>query len=499
MCGVQPVISLQNICKRFPGVIALSNVSIDFYAGKVHILLGENGAGKSTLIKIISGVYKKDSGEMMYNGKNVQFKDPRQAMNNGIAVIHQELSVVADLTVAENIFLGREPRVGNSWFVDKQKLLRDTQELLQQLCQNIDPNALVKHLSTAQRQMVEIAKAISQQAKVVIMDEPTSSLSEHEVGALFGMIKQLTQQGVAVIYISHRLNEFDQIGDTITIMRDGAVIETTALCHLTQQQMITKTVGRDIEMLFPKGGATVGAPVLEVDNISRKGAFSNISLTVHAGEVVGIAGLVGAGRTEVLRGIFGADRLHNGAIRVFGKAACFRSPKDAIQMEMALVPEDRRGQGLLLQKSIAQNISLPSLPRLARMGFISGPKETAAGVQYSQKLRVHPSDAKLACHKLSGGNQQKVVLARWTFANVRILLLDEPTRGIDIGAKQEIYELIHEFAQQGKGILIVSSELPELLGICDRIYVMREKQMVGELARKDFSEEAIITMASIHA
>ncbi|MDR1509926.1 MAG: sugar ABC transporter ATP-binding protein [Synergistaceae bacterium] len=498
MSEKEAVVSVKKVSKTFPGIKALTEVSVDFYAGEVHILLGENGAGKSTLIRVISGVYQRDEGDIYYNGELIAFKDPKQAIKKGIAVIHQELSLVEDLTIAENIYLCREPKKKFGDFIDKKRLNADARELIAALGQDLNPRTIVKNLSTAQKQMVEIAKAVSRNARVVVMDEPTSSLSEQEVRSLFEIIGQLKTKQVAIIYISHRIDEFSRIGDKVTIMRDGFVVDTVALNEITQQQMISKMVGRDFNFDYHKTKAPVGETALELRNAARKGAFEDISLHVRSGEVVGIAGLIGAGRTEILRCIFAADRIDSGQLLVNGKSVYFKSPKDAIAHGVALVPEDRHAHGLLLAKPIYENISLPSVGITARWGFINKKWEKRKGREHCTKLNVKAPGIETFCKNLSGGNQQKVILARWVLSNSRILLLDEPTRGIDIGAKQEIYELIADFTMQAKSILIVSSELTELLGICDRIYVMREGRFTGHLARNEFSEETVMRLASFH-
>ncbi|MDR1137248.1 MAG: sugar ABC transporter ATP-binding protein [Synergistaceae bacterium] len=498
MSEKQAVVSVKNVSKTFPGINALTKVSVDFYAGEVHILLGENGAGKSTLIRVISGVYQRDEGEIYYNGGLIAFKDPKQAIQSGISVIHQELSLVEDLTIAENIYLCREPKKKFGDFIDKRRLNADTKELLAVLGQELNPRTIVRNLSTAQKQMVEIAKAISRNARVVVMDEPTSSLSEQEVRSLFKIIGQLKAKQVAIIYISHRIDEFSRIGDKVTIMRDGLVVDTVMLHKITQQQMISKMVGRDFNFDYHKTKAPIGEIALELRNFERKGAFEDISLHVHFGEVVGIAGLIGAGRTEILRCIFAADSIDSGQLLLKGKPTRFKSSGDAIERGVALVPEDRHSHGLLLSKPIYENISLPSIGTTARLGFINKKWEKRKGREHCAKLNVKTPGIETFCKNLSGGNQQKVILARWVLSNSRILLLDEPTRGIDIWAKQEIYELIANFTMQGKSILIVSSELTELLGICDRIYVMREGRFTGHLTRQEFSEETVMRLASFH-
>jgi len=493
----EPIIQLQQISKQFPGVKALTDVSLKFYPGEVHVLLGENGAGKSTLIKIISGVYQRDGGEMYYQGKLCNFEHAKQALAQGISVIHQELSVIPDLTVAENVFLGREPKK-KSGFLDQVKMRRDTQAILDLLELKIHPTDVVKHLSAAQKQMVEIAVAVSKNAKVVIMDEPTSSISEHEVEALFKIIRKMKSENVAIIYISHRLKELFEIGDKVSVLRDGCYIKTAFMKDVTERDLITLMVGREVSAYLDRADQKLGEPVLELDCVSRVPDFDKVTIIVNRSEIVGVAGLIGAGRTEVLRGIFGAEPFTSGKMRLFGKEVRIKSPQHAIQNGIGLVPEDRRGQGIMLQKSVRDNITLPSIKAHTRFGFADKRWEDESSKEYITRLTIKTPGNWSITKNLSGGNQQKIIIAKWMLAKTKLLLLDEPTRGIDVGAKFEIYSLMGQFTKEGGSILVVSSELPELLGICDRIYVMSEGKVTGCLTNEDLTEEAIMHLASVN-
>lgn len=491
----QPMIQMKHIVKEFPGVKALTDVNLEFYAGEVHALLGENGAGKSTLIKIISGVYKRDSGEMVYEGKACNFENARQALDSGISVIHQELSVIPDLTVAENIYLGREPKQKNR-FLDKAKMKKESQDILTMLGLKIKPGDLVKKLSAAEKQMVEIARAISQNAKVVIMDEPTSSISEQEVEALFRIIKKLKEEKVAIIYISHRLKELFTIADKVSILRDGCYIKTVDMKDIDEKGLVSLMVGREIKTYIDRSDKKIEKPVLELMNVSRNKSFHNVSIEVGQGEIVGIAGLIGAGRTEVLRGIFGAEPFEEGVMKLHQEEVRIERPMQAIEKGIGLVPEDRRMQGVMLKKSVKDNITLPSVKKKTKMGFVDVTWENKSSEEYIQKLKIKTPGSNTVSKNLSGGNQQKIVIAKWLLAGSKILLLDEPTRGIDVGAKFEIYTLMNQFTKDGGSILVVSSELPELLGICDRIYVMCEGRITGCLDNHELTEEVIMHLAS---
>jgi len=495
MTTKEPVIKMKKIAKEFPGVRALSDINLEFYPGEVHALLGENGAGKSTLIKIISGIYQKDEGTMFYQGEECEFENARQALHHGISVIHQELSIIPDLTVAENVFLGREPKK-KSGLLDKLRMNKETDEILKTMDLKISPADVVKHLSAAKRQMVEIARAVSQNAKVVIMDEPTSSLSDNEARALFCIIKKLKADNVAVIYISHRIKELFEISDKVSILRDGCYIGTLLITEVDEAGLISLMVGREVKTYIKREEKNLKETVLDLENVSRKRNFSKVSMTLKKGEIVGIAGLIGAGRTEVLRGVFGAEPFDSGTMKLYGKKVCISRPIDAIRRGIGLVPEDRRQQGLMLKKAVKYNITLPSIKENAKYGIVNISWENSSSKEYVKKLNIKTPSITTVSKNLSGGNQQKVVIAKWMLAGSDILLLDEPTRGIDVGAKLEIYNLMYEFTKNGGSILVVSSELVELLGICDRIYVMCEGYITGCLENKDLTEEQIMHLAS---
>ena len=498
---MEPNLQAIHIDKRFPGVNALTDVSIDFYPGEVHALLGENGAGKSTLIKILSGVYTPTSGKVVFEGNEMHFTAPGEALNKGIAVIHQELSIANDLTVAENVFLGAEPRINNGPLLDRAKMNRDTQALLDYMkVTNIKATDIARDLTAAQQQMVEIAKVISKKAKVVIMDEPTSSLSEHEINALFEQLDNLRNNQVTVIYISHRMAEIFRMCDRATILRDGCKVKTCMIKDTTESEIVNSMVGREIKDYYNRQAHTPGKEMLRVEGLTRKKEFKDISFTAYAGEILGFYGLVGAGRTEVMETVFGARRADAGKIFVEGKEVHFRSPKDAIEHNLGMVTEDRRRTGLMLQATLRHNIVLPSLPyHHRRFGFLDNKWEAAIAQEMTQKLRVKTPSIQTIIANLSGGNQQKVILAKWLIANSKILILDEPTRGIDVNAKSEFYALMNDFVADGGCIIMVSSELPEMLGVADRIIVMREGVQGGEISGADATEQSVIQLASVQS
>lgn len=498
---MEPNLQAIHIDKRFPGVNALTDVSIDFYPGEVHALLGENGAGKSTLIKILSGVYTPTSGKVVFEGNEMHFTAPGEALDKGIAVIHQELSIANDLTVAENVFLGAEPRINNGPLLDRAKMNRDTQALLDYMkVTNIKATDIARDLTAAQQQMVEIAKVISKKAKVVIMDEPTSSLSEHEINALFEQLDNLRNNQVTVIYISHRMAEIFRMCDRATILRDGCKVKTCMIKDTTESEIVNSMVGREIKDYYNRQAHTPGKEMLRVEGLTRKKEFKDISFTAYAGEILGFYGLVGAGRTEVMETIFGARRADAGKIFVEGKEVHFRSPKDAIEHNLGMVTEDRRRTGLMLQATLRHNIVLPSLPyHHRRFGFLDNKWEADIAQEMTNKLRVKTPSIQAIIANLSGGNQQKVILAKWLIANSKILILDEPTRGIDVNAKSEFYALMNDFVAEGGCIIMVSSELPEMLGVADRIIVMREGVQGGEISGADATEQSVIQLASVQS
>lgn len=496
---MEPLVRMCNIGKSFSGVRALNNVSVDFYPGRAHILLGENGAGKSTLIKILSGVYQKDDGSIFLNGAEIAPQNPREGLDLGISVIHQELSVVPDLTVSENVFLDSLPKKAGT-FVDFKALHRKTQELMVRLnISNIRPTDKLRNLTVADRQMVEIMRATSRNARVVIMDEPTSSLSEREITSLFSVIESLKRQNVAVIYISHKLKELMAVGDDISIFKDGELVCTRLVSELTEPEMVSLMVGREIGSYYVRApkAASEAETVLEVKNLCGD-KFSDISFSLKKGEVLGFAGLIGAGRTEVMRSVFGADRYRSGEIYVKGSLKRFKHPSGAIAEGIGLVPEDRRGQGVLLDVAVKKNISIVSLKSNSKINFIDFKWETDVADKFIEKLRVKTPGAETVIRNLSGGNQQKVVLAKWLAAESDILILDEPTRGIDVNAKSEIYRLISEYTKEGGSVILVSSELPEILGITHRICVMRNGRITAFIDDSESAtEEEIMHYATI--
>ncbi len=493
----KPIVELKNISKSFPGVQALKDVSLSFFPGEIHALMGENGAGKSTLIKIMGGVYKKDSGSIFIRGEECEIEDVTQAQHMGISVIHQELSLIPDLTVMENLSLGIEPRLGGSAFIDKAEMRSRAIKFMEPLGLRINPGAFIRDLKTADRQMVEIARAVSRNAAMVIMDEPTSSLSTREITTLFEIIEKLKKNNVSVIYVSHILSEVLNLADKITVMRDGCLIRTLDRKEANENVIVKSMVGREIKDYFNKKEKEIGEVILEVKNLTRKPHFSNVSFNLRQGEILGISGLVGAGRTEVIRAIFGSDRYDFGEIYLDGKEVKMNSPLQAIELGFGFVPEDRKLQGLFLEDTVRRNISMPSLKPTAQKGFVNSKWELEACKEYIQKLKIHTPSSTTVSKTLSGGNQQKIVVAKWFAARSKILLLDEPTRGIDVNAKSEMYSLMNNFAKEGGSIIMVSSELPELLGMADRIVVIRQGKVSGILGREEATEEKIMTMASI--
>ena len=491
-----PLLEMRGIVKRFPGVLALSDVNITVHAGEVHVLIGENGAGKSTLIKILSGVFLPDTGTILFEGKPVAIRNPRDAQMLGVSTIYQELNLVPDMTVAENIFLGREPmRLRRLGIVDRRLLNRQADELLTTLNLQIDPQAVIKSLGIAQQQMVEIAKALSLNAQLIIMDEPTAVLTTHEIDQLFATIAELKRRGVAIIYISHRLDEVKTLGDRATVLRDGGWVGTVQVADTSIDQLIRMMVGRDLADKFPKIPVAPGEEVLRVEHLSRNGVLHDINFYLRRGEVLGIAGLVGAGRTELARVIFGADPLHGGQIFMHGQPIDIRSPGHAIRKGIALVPEDRKRHGILAHLSIKHNITLTALSDFSRRGFINMRQEDAHAQDYAAAMRIASPDLERWVHYLSGGNQQKVVIAKWLSSRADIFLFDEPTRGIDVAAKVEVYQLMNELIKRGAAIVMISSELPEILGMSDRILVMRGGRICGEFLRADATEENILERA----
>lgn len=489
------ILEMRNITKEFPGVKALNNVNLKVKKGEVHVLVGENGAGKSTLMKILNGVYSMDAGEIIYKGKKIEIRTPRDAQEAGISIIHQELNLIPKLSVAENIFLGREP-INKHGFINWKEIYTKTENLLKKLEIDVHPKTKVSKLGIAQQQMIEIAKALSFESNVIVMDEPTSALTEKEINKLFNVIKQLKDSGVAIIYISHRLDEIKKIGDRLTVLRDGNYIGTYNVDDIDIDTIIQLMVGRKLDEKFPKEPTIILNEILEVKNLTQKNRLKNISFSLKRGEILGLAGLMGAGRTELARAIFGIDPIDSGEIYINGSKRNIKSPLDAIKNGLGLLPEDRRSQGLVHTMSVVENITLASIDNFIKKLFINKKMEISTAQEYIKQVNIRtPSPLKKVCF-LSGGNQQKVVLAKWLCANVEIIIFDEPTRGIDVGAKVEIYKLINNMAKNGKAIVLISSELPEILGMCDRILVMHEGKLNGEFSREEATQEKILACAT---
>lgn len=489
------VVEMRDVSKAFPGVKALDGVHLEVKSGEVHALMGENGAGKSTLMKILNGLHQPDSGEILFYGKREKIENPSKALSLGLAMIYQELNPIKEMNVAENIFIGREPMKKGNLFIDFNKMYQQAKTLLQEYGLNISPKQKMNRLSTAQKQMIEIIKAVSLNASVIVMDEPTSSLTDEEVAILFKTIKRLKERNVAVIYISHRLEEVFLIADTATVMRDGKYIGKEQVKNLDKEKLISMMVGRELNDVYPSGSAKIGGVLLEVKNLSRSGVFKNINFSVRKGEILGFYGLVGAGRSEVMRAVFGIDKPETGEIFLEGKPAKIKSPTQAIRNGMAMVTEDRKEQGLVLCRSIKENITLASLDQYSKGPFVKGNMEMDACEDIAQKLTVKMSSLKQFAGNLSGGNQQKVVLCKWMITVPKLLILDEPTRGIDVGAKAEIHALMRQFAGQEMALIIISSELPEVIGMSDRVLVMGEGEIKGEFFRNQFTQDDLLSCA----
>ena len=489
------ILEMRNIFKSFGGVNALRDVSFQCRPGTVHALVGENGAGKSTLIKILAGALLPDSGEIIFKGQKHQSFSTRKALNSGISVIYQELALVSQMTVAENIFLGREPR---KYFgiVDKKRLKIEAKKLLKQLGFEVDMDMEVGEMTVAYQQMVEIAKALSKNADLIIMDEPSAILAGHELDQLFLIIESLKKRGVTIIYISHRLEEVFRIANEVTILKDGQLVGTKPIKDLSRGELVKMMVGRTLEEVFPVSSNQPGTFVLQVDEISTKTILNQVSFNLREGEILGVAGMVGSGRTELARAIFGADPLTSGTIKIKGQDVVFKNPADAIRSKISLVPEDRKYHGLFTKLSILNNITLPILSKISRWGFTDKKKENEIVERERQIHSINMTSGNQEVQYLSGGNQQKVVLSKSLQTIPEVIIMDEPTRGVDVGAKFEIYQLIRQLNKDGIAILMISSELPEILGLSDRILVMREGKIVAELTPNETNEEMIIEFAT---
>ncbi len=490
------VLEMRGIVRRFPGVTALDGALLEVRPGEVHCLLGENGAGKSTLMKILAGALPPDAGEVLIDGVPVRPESPIHAQRLGVGMIYQEFNLVPWMTVAENIYLGREPRRGGGLLLDRAAMRAGARELLARIGADIDPARAVNSLSVAGQQMVEIARALSVNARIIVMDEPSATLTDHELAALFALIRELRGRGIAIIYISHRLDEVFEIGDRATIMRDGRHIATRPVAELTREEIIRLMVGRTLHEEYPKEFFPRGAERLRATGLTRPGVFENVSLSLHAGEIVGLTGLVGSRRTEVARALFGADGKTAGTVLLDGVHSDIRSPRDAIRLGVGLLTEDRKGQGLVLGMSVMENTTLANLSPLVRWGLIRGAAERAAAERFVEELQIKTPGTGQLARNLSGGNQQKLVLAKWLFTESRVLIFDEPTRGVDVGAKTEIFRLMNALVARGVAVLMISSELPEVLGMCDRVLVMHEGRLAGELSRAEATQESVMRLAT---
>ena len=486
------LIEVRGIAKRFPGVVALDGVSFDLHAGEVHVLLGENGAGKSTLIKCLSGVHAPDDGEIRVDGEVVRIRSAAEAAGLGIATIYQEFNLVPQMSVAENVMLGRQPR--RFGVLDRRAVRARARTALEQVGLDIPLGTPVAELGVGRRQMVEIAKALSQDARVLILDEPTAALTDDEVDRLLGLMTQLRSQGVGMVFISHHLDEISRIGDRVTVLRDGRSVGTVP-ASTPQDELIQLMVGRSIDTQYPRVAPGAGEVLLKVEKLTSAGSFDEIDLEVRAGEIVGLAGLVGAGRTEVLRAIIGADAYDSGTVSVRGTRVAGNDVGAAIGAGLGLVPEDRKHQGLVLGASVQENLSMVTMRGATRWGLVDFARLRDAATRMVRELAVRTPSLRAVVANLSGGNQQKVVMGKWLSADPAVLLLDEPTRGIDVGAKVEIYQLMNTLTAEGRGVLMASSELPEVLGMCDRILVMSQGRIAGELDRASATQDAVMALA----
>lgn len=491
-----PLLEMKDIDKSFSGVKVLEQVQFSLEAGEVHALMGENGAGKSTLMKILNGIYSRDNGTVRIKGTEQSISSPSAAQELGIVMIHQELNLIPHLTVMENIFLGREFTFGPTRLIRWGKMKQESVRYLSQLGLEIHPETLVGDLSVGQQQLVEIAKALSMNTEILVLDEPTAALTDREIEGLFQVILSLKERGVGMIYISHRMEEIFRICDRITVMRDGRYVGTEEVAHTDMDQIVKMMVGREIKDRFPKVEIEFGEEKLKVENLSQKGVLHDISFSVRAGEIVGIAGLMGAGRTELAKALFGVTPVDSGQIILQGKPVQIRKPMDAIRAGLALVTEDRKDEGLILSMSVRDNLGMTSLAAVSKLGFLNDTKEDELAESMITSLRIKTPNSGQEVGSLSGGNQQKVVIGKWLATKPEVFILDEPTRGVDIGAKKEIYDLMNRLASEGVAILMISSELPEVLGMSDRILVMREGKLTGHFNREEATQEKIMKCAT---
>jgi ribose transport system ATP-binding protein len=492
----QPIIEMTGISKSFSGNKVLDNVGFQLLPGEIHALMGENGAGKSTLMKILTGIYERDAGNIFIKGKEVHFKNPQEAEQVGIAVIHQELNIIPHLTVYENMFLGKELTVGR-WGITKDKeMKKKTKEYLNRLGIDIDPTIEAGTLSVGQQQMIEIARAVATNTEVLIMDEPTAALTDREIDVLFKVINSLKEQGVGIVYISHRMEEIFQICDRITVLRDGQFIDVKTIATTNFDEIVKLMVGRQLGERFPERDTVIGTERFRAQNLTSRGSFENISFSVNQGEIIGVAGLMGAGRTEIMQAIFGYRPLHDGQVFIDGKEVSIKTPYDAIRVGIGFVTEDRKSQGLILELSVRENFSITNLGKISSKSLISSQKEVILVDEMIKNLRVKTHGREQSVKSLSGGNQQKIVIGKWLGISPKILILDEPTRGVDVGAKKEIYQLMNDLTKQGVSIIMVSSELPEILGMSDRIIVIHEGKLTEILDKSEASQEMIMRAAT---
>jgi ribose transport system ATP-binding protein len=489
-----PVLEMRHIRKTFPGVVALDDVDFELRRGEVHILIGENGAGKSTLMKILSGAYQKSAGQIFLDGAEVEIKNPRHAQGLGIGIIYQEFNLIPHLSVGENIFLGREPQ-RLPGLINQGAIFQEAARVLSTLGVTLDPQRLVKELKVADQQMVEVAKALSLDARILIMDEPTAALTEHEIKELFATIRRLKDKGVAIVYISHRMEELFEIGDRVTVLRDGRSVGTYDVPGMNKSELIRLMVNRELTELFPKERVAKGAEVLRVEGLSTQGGLKDISFSLHKGEVLGIAGLLGAGRTKLARAIFGLDKITSGTIYINGEAQRIGSPRAAINSGIGFLTEDRKSQGLVLPLSVKENLCLASVDKFSSWGLMDTREEQREASKYVKDLRIKTPGLDQKVVYLSGGNQQKVVLSKWLCCQSEVFLFDEPTRGVDVGAKAEIYGLMNRLTASGVAIIMISSELLEVLGMSDRVLVMRAGRITGEFSAEEATQERILQCA----
>lgn len=491
-----PLLYMKNISKSFYGVSVLRNIDFKLEAGTVHALVGENGAGKSTLMKILLGIHEKDSGEIYLNGKEVKFKSPADALNHSISMIHQEICLVPTMDVAENIWLGREKKFSKFGFLNLKSRYKATEELLKSLEIQINPKTKIKDLSVAMMQLIELCRSLSYDSKIIIMDEPTSALASNEIELLFNIIRKLKKNGVAIVFISHKLDEILKICDEVTVMRDGNLICSKNVMEVNEESLIEMIAGRKLENVYPSKKAQKGKTVLEVKGLTRQGVFEDVNFEVHEGEILGFSGLMGAGRTEIMRGLYGLDPIDSGNICIDGKEIHITSPKAAVNAGIGMVTEDRLTSGSIATLSVMQNSTLPSIPDICKwLGYIPSKKEKEMYDQVSKKLSIKCNTPNDLIRQLSGGNQQKVIISRWILKNPRVIIMDEPTRGIDVGAKQEVYKIMEELAGMGIAIILISSELPEIMAMSDRICVVRNGRIVHMTEPGQTTQEDLMTYA----